>query len=547
MFSPDAASTHSLRPKRTRHAAGNDDSVKLPQAKRKRSALRRDTFEPLAEASVNEIAGRQNAESLRKTNGHAPESKTTSTRPATQSKELTLRGGKKTDKRSERGATSLLLSSNDFYTVSQLPALPEPIRNSPNLAYSCLLSSEYGYALALTHTDALVWPYNTTSSIPSARDVTTFKLPLPPASANDPLPLAAFTAKDASGEPGLVIVSPKWGKVVYWESITNASTIIPGQASNGIQGSIPGLFSGEIVKEITNAEPSGYILTFNHGRVAHLTVRDQMGRPAVGVEFLRKPASTSGNAFFGSIRNVLVGDRRKGTPVIRAGAAAKGQRNIVVLTEDGELEEWETNLTGTDVLKLHLSLKETLLDALTPQVQADSNAALLHFNVLDFELASTQQSLSRHGSTASFPLVALVSLSENGRSNYYILELVVDEAAAQVKVVHPIKCFTDALSGSQTRRRPSLSVSKSSQLAFVVFDTAVVLFSLARMEESPTSQILMERHELPRPISRLHSISRRHHLQSIRLRHGRIRPAAFIAPCSPGFRNHSHTLQASRS
>lgn len=342
MFSSDTANhTHSLRPKRSRQAAGTDDSLKLPQAKRKRSALRRDTFEPLTESSLNEIARRDAADL--QVNGHAPPAKAS----PEHSVNLSIRGGKKSDKRPERGSGALTLASNDFYTVSQLPSLPDPIRNRPTIPYTCLLSPEYGYALALTHTDGILWPYNSSASSPSSKDVVSFKLPLPPSSATDPLPLATFTARSASGEPGILVVSPKWGKVLYWETVTSASTFIPGQSSAGVQGTIPGLFSGETVQALTNAEPAGFILTFNHGRVAHLTVRDPMGRPAIGVNFLRKSSGTSAGGIFGSIRNVFGGNARKGTPMVRSASAAKGQRDIVILTDDAEFELWRTT-AGAD-------------------------------------------------------------------------------------------------------------------------------------------------------------------------------------------------------
>src|SRR6202000_326933 len=96
MFSADASRRESLRPKRARQAAGPEDSIKLPQAKRKRSALRRDTFEPLTDASINEVAGRDVVE--RKSNGHAV--------AAAPPRELTLRGAKKPEKRSERAVNT---------------------------------------------------------------------------------------------------------------------------------------------------------------------------------------------------------------------------------------------------------------------------------------------------------------------------------------------------------------------------------------------------------------------------------------------------------
>lgn len=486
MFSPDPSRTQSLRPKRTRPAAGPEDSIKLPQAKRKRSALRRDTFEPLAEASLNEVVQREGVEE--KSNGSAA--------PIAPTKELTLRGAKKTDKRSERAAASsnagLTLSSNDFYTVAQLPSLPDQIRNRPTIPYSCVVSPEYGYAIALTHTDALVWPYNSSATTPSSRDVISFKLPFPPASVDEPLPLAGFTAKSAGGEPGLVAVSSKWGKVVYWETLSNASSFIPGQTSS-VQGSVPGMMSGEIIEELVNAEPSGFILSFRHGRVAHLTIRDQMGRPGIGVQFLRKYTNGSGG-IFGSIRNVFGPDRRKGTPIIKAGGSRKGQRDVVIATEDAEVEFWNTNLSVGNSLETSFGFGDEILTALK---STEPDTSQLQLKILDVELsAGPSTALSRRDSPGA-PMMVLASVSTEQQTKYFLVEMVVDQAAT-VKVVHPISCYSSP--GSvQSSWRPRLCIAKTQPVAFILFETAVVLFSLARIRESPSSQLLMERQALPEP------------------------------------------------
>lgn len=482
MFSPDPSRAQSLRPKRNRQAAGTDDTIKLPQAKRKRSALRRDTFEPLSEASLNEVAGREITEE--KSNRHPT--------PPPESREITIRG-KKPEKRSERaaGSATLTLSNNDFYTVVQLPALPEQIRNHPDIPYSCVISPEYGYALALTHSDALIWPFNSSASTPSSRDVINFKLPFPPSSVDDPLPLATFTARSASGEPGLLVVSSKWGKVVFWETISSASSFIPGQTSSGVQGSIAGLMSGEFVEELVNAEPSGFMLAFKYGRVAHLTIRDQMGRPNIGVQYLRKYTNASG--IFGSIRNVFNGDKRKGTPIIKAGGSRKGQRDVVVATEDAELEFWNTNLSVGNSLETSFSFKEAILEAL----KATVNETTLQFKILDVELsAGPSTALSRRDSRGA-PMMVLAALSTDTETSYYIVEMVVDQDA-RVKVVHHIKCHTTPLK-EQHSWRPRLCMSKSQPMVFILFETAVVLFSLAKVSESPSSQLLMERYALPEP------------------------------------------------
>ncbi len=482
MFSADASRRESLRPKRTRQAAGPEDSIKLPQAKRKRSALRRDTFEPLTDASINEVAGHDVVEG--KSNGHA-----VATAPA---RELTFRGAKKADKRDRAANTNLglTLSSNDFYTVAQLPALPDKIRNQPTVPYSCIISPEYGYAIALTHQDAIIWPYNSSASTPSPRDVITFKLPFPPASPDDPLPLATFTAKAANGEPGLVAVSAKSGKAVYWETISNASSVIPGQTS-GVQGSIPGLMSGEIVEELVNAEPSGFILSFRSGRVAHLTIRDQVGRPGIGVQFLRKNTSASAR-IFGSIRNVFGADRRKGTAIVKAGASQKAQRDVVVIDEDGELEFWNTTLNAGNSLKKSFSFKEEVLEALRPTVRD-----LKGFKVLDVELsAGPSTALTRRDSHGT-PIMVLISTPKEQETRYYLIEMLVDQDA-KVKVVHPISCYFSPAS-EQSTWRPKLCVSKTQPAAFILFETAAVLFSLVKIRESPSSQLLMERQALPQP------------------------------------------------
>lgn len=153
MFSPDVAgpsTAASLRNPRRRQRNQNEDSIKPPKAKRHRSALRNDTFTPLENVEVNAIAGQANGELS--VNGHSTAQSPTpaSTRQTRSSgntglQELAYRPQKKQDKRAERGDGGVTLvrihprplmdndltelqSRNDFYAVSQLPALPDQIR-----------------------------------------------------------------------------------------------------------------------------------------------------------------------------------------------------------------------------------------------------------------------------------------------------------------------------------------------------------------------------------------------------------------------------------
>ncbi|KAK5956335.1 hypothetical protein OHC33_002911 [Knufia fluminis] len=499
MSSTDTPSNSRLLRSKRNRTSGTDDSVKLPATKKRRSALRRDTFEPLTASSLNEIAGRTQPDA--KTNGAAAEPAQRPPRSTSQSRELTLRGGKKTEKRSERGSGLLTLSTNDFYTVLQLPALPEQIRAQPTVSYSCVISPENDYILAVTHTDALVWSYNASASTPTSRELLNFKLPFPPAAIEDPLPLAAFTSRTANGEPGIVVVSPKWGKIVYWETLSSATSYAPTQSANGVHGSIPGMQHGDYVKELVPAEPAGFILAFKKGRVAQLTIRDQVGRPGVGVQFMSKQTMGSAKGgIFGSIRNVFGGHQRNGAAIVRPGKVARAQRDIAVCTHDGEFEFWTNNLLTGNHLSRTLSIKDQILAGLETQIEQADLQHPIQFKVIDFCLATTPSSheLIRRDDTDSSSITMLVALSSQAKSIYYLVETTIAGDAAYVRVVHPVKCYTDDVAEDHDFR-PRVCIPPFSATAFIAFEKAVVVMSVAKISESPSSQLMGEKSTLPIP------------------------------------------------
>lgn len=506
MFSAEAPSTRGTRStKRTRQTiATTDESIKLPATKKRRSAIRRDTFEPLTQSSLNQLAAQNHHpdQPAEQQNGSAVAPGDVPSRSTSRTRELTFRGGKKLEKRSDKGAGLLTLSTNDFYTVAQLPALPEAIRTRPTVPYSCAISPENDYVLALTHKDALLWSYNATASTPSSRELISFKLPFPPASADDPLPLAAFTAKSTNDEPGIVIISPRWGKIVYYETLTNATSYITGQSSNGVQGSVPGMLSGETIKELVPAEPAGFILSLSHGRVAQLTVRDQMGRPAIGVQFMRKTnVGSVGAGIFGSIRNAFGGDRRRGTPLVQAGKSARSQRDIIVCTEDAELEFWTNNLVTGNALTKSTALKETILSSLEQHIARAGVPQPLQFKVVDINLNTTpinDHALTRKDDAAAIPISLLIAVSNNSESLYYLVEAVVTQSDTSINVVHAIRSYRDNIKESSTWR-PRICIPTASTSAFILFEKAIVVMSLARVTESPSSQLLGEKAALPEP------------------------------------------------
>lgn len=260
------------------------------------------------------------------------------------------------------------------------------------------------------------------------------------------------------------------------------------------------MFGGESIRDIISAEPAGFILTFSYGRVAHLTVKDQLGRPAIGVRFLRKSANASGGGFFGSLRNIVSGDRRKSVAAVRSGRATKAQRDVTIITEEGGLEHWSTHLYAGGSLSFELDMKEDLVEALKHNLPDDTENRFA-FKVLDFafvEGSAEGGELTQVDDQQTYSLLLLTSLTQQDTSTLYIVEVYVSRQVSTISVVHPISCYQPAISDT-TKLRPRLCVPKPYQVAFVVFETAIVIFSLSKVEESPSSQLLMEGQRLPEP------------------------------------------------
>ena len=260
------------------------------------------------------------------------------------------------------------------------------------------------------------------------------------------------------------------------------------------------MFTGETITAIINAEPAGFILTFSHGRVAHLTLRDQLGRPAVGVQFLRKASSGSQNGIFGSIRNVFSGSGRKVVAAVHAGRASRGQRDVMIVTGDAEIEIWDTRHNVGNSIKFSLDAKEELLNNLKDNMPPDGQSNY-HFSVLDFAFVAHRPNgheLAKTDGDSAEEVLFLVALSQTDRTYYYIMETTLSVELIRVNTVYPVNCYRKAIRTDATLQ-PRLSVPQPGRTAFIIFESAIVLYSLARLRESPSSQLLSEGGSAPEP------------------------------------------------
>lgn len=330
----------------------------------------------------------------------------------------------------------------------------------------------------------------------------TFALPYPSKHESDPLPLGSLVSASASStEPGLVVVFPTTGKITYWESIASAATLdLIRQQRNGVELSISGMLSGETVIQILNAESAGFILAFSSGRLAYMSVRDGQGRPAISVQFLRSSSGPISGGIFGSLRNALSSSAWRGDiAAVRAGRPEKvGERNIVVATTKGKLQSWNIQRGGHNSLQAEAEGREAIVMAIKEAQPALADLLLESFEVLDFtytpkSLADTQLSDQENDGKH---LLLLVSLTGHQMAHYSLVEVVLKQEGLTIGNIRPINSYKTPVSRNATSKT-RLYLPSPALVAYVVFDRAVVVLSMAKQQDSPDSQLLTESHIQP--------------------------------------------------
>lgn len=362
--------------------------------------------------------------------------------------------------------------------------------------------SDFGYALSLSHTNALVWPYAINTPSP---ETFTFALPHPSKHASDALPVGSLVSPSSnSSEPGLVVVMSN-GKVTYWESIASAATLdLIQQQRHGVEHSISGLMTHENVIKILNAESAGFLLGFSTGRIAYMSLRDSHGRPAISVEFLRDAGgATKRGGLFGSLRNALsiAGWKGKLTAIKAAPASKPGERTVVTATSKGRLQVWNLHRGGHNMLIAEAETSGPILQALK-----DTNPTLSETHIESLELydvAFTAQSTRDHqfanplsdGADGGTSLLLLVSVRDREQTHYALVQLILRPHSSDISLVRHLRSYKSVVNDGAISG-PSLHLPSPAVVAFVIFDSAVVVASIANTSFSPESQLLSDSHVL---------------------------------------------------
>ena len=368
--------------------------------------------------------------------------------------------------------------------------------------------SSTGYALSLTHTHAFVWPYTATSPSP---ETFTFALPYPSKHANDPLPLGTLVSPSAANEdPGLVIVMPVSGKIVYWESISSAATLdfIKAQRT-GVEDSISGMLTGESVVQIVNAETAGFILVLSSGRLAYMNVRDGHGRPGISVQFLRSGLGNVSGGFLGSLRQALTASVIRGhVAAVRASHGVKvGERVIVAATTKGKLVSWRVHRGGHNELLADVDLRDEMINIIQQSDPAAIGSAPESFELLDFTFVprgldkkyvdgSRLSEALEHEEDALQHLLVLASFAGKRQSRYSLVEVIMSPSTTRVGMVRPLTSYSNPITPN-TSEKPRVYLPRPALVAFVTFDRAVVVASMAAPPDSPDSQLQEDSHIIP--------------------------------------------------
>ncbi|KAJ2905545.1 133 kDa nucleoporin [Zalerion maritima] len=512
MFTPSASAeregpARGTRSRRRQRPTSSDSLHLQPKAKRQRLPLTETIFTN-PEAAAPETFEVKPARSSKTTDMRrdGPEKNSA---PAPKKEILGVRSKKhKAGERATKGDGSVVLTTNNAYVVSKLVALPDRLKGDANARNHGTIDLN-GYALSLSHTHAIVWAYAAPQQSP---ETFTFLLPYPSARQSDPLPLGALVSASASThEPGLVVVMPISGKITYWESILSAATLdLMRQQRNGVEDSIPGMFHGETVAQMLNAEPAGFILAFSSGRVAHMSVRDTQGRPSISVQFLRGSLGSTPSGIFGSIRTVFSHSGGRGDIVaVRCDRSPtkRGERVVVAATAKGKLHGWKVQRTGA-----HDSLVDhDARDALLNNIQAAAPEKFTEcspetFEIVDFifapkglenkYMAMTRLSEATRSDDDSIQqLIVLTSLRTQAGCFYCLCELILSLGSYQVGMVRPINAYSSPVS-ALALSKPRLYIPKPALVAYIVFDRAVVIASIAALPESPDFQLHQDAHIL---------------------------------------------------
>ncbi|KAK5688833.1 hypothetical protein LTS10_000811 [Elasticomyces elasticus] len=378
------------------------------------------------------------------------------------------------------GATTL--TQNDVYSVKLLPSTPIELKGVQYRGSLLSLGSGLGHqhtrdqhlALAVTKDKAVVWDY-TSHAACAGPAVRTFDLPAslhPRLATAQELPFGALvpgSTAGGGGDVGLLAVSAT-GKAVYWPSIERAAAkglLFQDKAKEdkGVEGKVEGLSYNESITSLTATGPAVYLLTTSSGRIAQLTLHNQLGQPAIISQLLpNNHGSTQG---FRSASSFSIGGLTSWLPTaisLSGSGGGTGGRSIVglrtraigtktqkteilSLTREGGLSRFSLDARGGG--QAHNESTRVDIRAALAQDLGESEEVVMH----DLAFVSSSQStvgngrsnmeVAKMGMNDELAVWVLCSVGGNG----YLVQLRIVDVSAIVERVITLQSLMGARMG----------------------------------------------------------------------------------------------------
>ncbi|KAK4951475.1 hypothetical protein LTR10_010451 [Elasticomyces elasticus] len=467
------------------------DSLQRTAPRRKRSKLSATTFTSRDGTEETETESR---ESNTRPPSTAPSGSTKGwsvSRSMVAPTEMPIHGSRRTTvlpkHRPLKGDGATTLTQNDVYSVKLLPSTPTELKGVHYRGSLLSLGSGLGHqhtrdqhlALAVTKDKAVVWDY-TSHAACAGPAVRTFDLPAslhPRLATAQELPFGALvpgSTAGGGGDVGLLVVNAT-GKAVYWPSIERAAAkglLFQDKAKEdkGVEGKVEGLSYNESVTSLTATGPSVYLLTTCTGRIAQLTLHNQLGQPAIISKLL--PNNHGPTQGFGSTSSFSIGGLTSWLPTAislsgSGSGGATGGRSIVglrtraigtkaqkteviSLTKEGGLTMFSVDTRGGGGQTYDGSTRVDLREVLARELGRDDEV-VMH----DLAFASSPHSTVGNGRSGmevakmgtNDELAVWVLCSAGG--NAYLVQLRIVDFSATVERVNTLQSLMGARTGGK--------------------------------------------------------------------------------------------------
>lgn len=279
------------------------------------------------------------------------------------------------------------------------------------------------------------------------------------------------------------------GKISFWDNIENTDALnLFEKRRNAAEGSCGGMLSGEIVTDVEDANPAGFVVTFSSGRTAQVLVRDAQSRPAVSVNILRP--RNSGTGLLSGLKSVFGGGGFLKTIAATRSRPLKLREHaqIIVGNEDAVFQYWQLDWSGPPNMHREIDALSAIETALLPTTVPEARSQ--NVKLIDFVVASDSPNDS--------DLLLLVSYIDLGVFTYALVELDIDTIGATARRAIVLHSYTDPVVelGSW---KPRICLPNPGHTALVVFENAITLVTMTTPDATPDTQMMIDAGQYPEP------------------------------------------------